>query len=434
MKLDANSNVLITGTFSLTVDFDPGPGTFNMTSTSTRNAYVLKLDNNGNFIFSKQFTGNSFGQSIAVDQSNNIYIAGGFSGPSDFDPGPGTSIVNGGNIFITTLDPLGNFIWVATFQNAIVGSYESIYVSIQVDALKNVYYAGILPFAVDYDPGPGTFIATPLGINDMPIVKLNGQCRTNSTTLQVTTCDRYTLNGITYTSSGSFVQTLAGSGGCDSLVTLNLTLTQILTQVSQSACGSYNWNGNVYSLSGSYRDTLTAVNGCDSIVTLTLIIKELPNPQLGSDIFICPNESQAIFPGVFDSYSWNDASANDSLLVNQPGIYWVTVSANGCTARDSIQVFPKTGCPNNNECLLSSSTLFYPIPCGNEIYLQKEQTNCMVYLNLYNELGQLVMKNKLVADGINNIDLKQFPAGTYFYKLHTMQNILKRGKIVKGHL
>lgn len=431
MIADDNGNIFVTGAFDLTVDFDPGPGTFNLTSTDYRNSFLLKLANNGSFLFAKQFTGNSFGQSLALDNSGNIYVAGGFYGPADFDPGPGTNIVNGGNIFITRLDPAGNLVWVAAFQNQIVGSYESIYVCMQVDNLKNVYYSGIFPFAVDFDPSGATFIATPNGTNDMPIVKLNGQCRTNGPTLQVTACDGYTFNGTTYTSSGTYTQTLAGSGGCDSLVTLNLTITQIVTSSSQTSCGSYNWNGNLYTSSGIYRDTLTAANGCDSIVNLTLTINPLPNPQLGADAAICTNETLALYPGLFDSYTWNNGSNNDTLTINTTGIYWVNVSLNGCTARDSIIINPKTGCPGS-PCSLGQGTIFYPNPCTTTLFINKENTDCAVYLNLYNALGQTLIKNRLLTNGINSINMKSFASGTYFYKLHDMHTVLKRGKVVKG--
>ncbi|MFN8245794.1 MAG: T9SS type A sorting domain-containing protein [Ferruginibacter sp.] len=433
MAIDPAGNIFATGSFDGLVDFDPNVGVFTMNSSSFRNCFLLKLDQNGNFIFARQFTGNSFGEAVAFDSGNNIYVSGGFYGPADFDPGPGVSSVDGGNIFVTRLDAAGNLTWVAAFQNQIVGSYESVYVAMKVDPFKNVYYTGVFPFAVDFDPGPGTYIATPIGNNDIPIVKLNGQCRTASTSLNVTTCDRYTLNGTTYTNSGTYVQTLSGSGGCDSLVTINLTITRIQTQDNASSCGSYTWNGTTYSASGVYNDTLTAVNGCDSIVQLTLTIRDLPVPNLGANTAICDNDVIALYPGAFDSYQWNNASNLDSLLVTSPGTYWVTVTSNGCQATDSITIDPKAGCPPT-ECTIEAASVFYPNPCGNTVYFDKNNTSCSIYLNLYNALGQCILKNELLTDGTNTISMKRFAAGTYFYTLHDMSRILKRGKLVKGRL
>ena len=179
--------------------------------------------------------------------------------------------------------------------------------------------------------------------------------------MNVTTCDRYTLNGTTYTNSGAYVQTLSGSGGCDSLVTINLTITRIQTQDNASSCGSYTWNGTTYSASGLYNDTLTAVNGCDSIVQLTLTIRDLPVPNLGANTAICDNDVIALYPGAFDSYQWNNASNLDSLLVTSPGTYWVTVTSNGCQATDSITIDPKAGCPPPNVLLKRHLFLSQPL-------------------------------------------------------------------------
>ena len=56
-------------------------------------------------------------------------------------------------------------------------------------------------------------------------------------------------------------------------MTLILTINQNETsQENISTCNNYNWNGNTYSQSGSYLDTLQTVNGCDSIITLNLTI------------------------------------------------------------------------------------------------------------------------------------------------------------------
>ena len=58
LEIDANNNVIICGLFNNTVDFDPGPGTFTLTSTAHLQAYIVKLAGNGNLIWAKQF-GNS---------------------------------------------------------------------------------------------------------------------------------------------------------------------------------------------------------------------------------------------------------------------------------------------------------------------------------------------------------------------------------------
>src|SRR3989338_7102439 len=58
LEIDAFGNLYITNSFVGTVDFDPGPGSFNLTSQGMdRAVFIQKLDANGNFIWAKQIGG-----------------------------------------------------------------------------------------------------------------------------------------------------------------------------------------------------------------------------------------------------------------------------------------------------------------------------------------------------------------------------------------
>lgn len=58
LDIDNNNNVVVCGNFNNTVDFDPGPNTFNITSSAHIQSFIVKLTSNGDFIWAKQF-GNS---------------------------------------------------------------------------------------------------------------------------------------------------------------------------------------------------------------------------------------------------------------------------------------------------------------------------------------------------------------------------------------
>ena len=86
-------------------------------------------------------------------------------------------------------------------------------------------------------------------------------------------CSSYDWNGTVYDASGDYVQTLTAANGCDSTVTLHLTINQPVThEFTEVAEGKYVWNGTEYTQSGNYVQSFTAVNGCDSTVTLHLTI------------------------------------------------------------------------------------------------------------------------------------------------------------------
>ncbi|MDE0837929.1 MAG: SBBP repeat-containing protein, partial [Kiritimatiellae bacterium] len=89
IAVDASGNVYATGGFRGIVDFDPGPGTFNLTSSGGFDIFVQKLDASGNFLWAKGmggFANSDYGTAIAVDASGNVYTTGRFYGAADFNP------------------------------------------------------------------------------------------------------------------------------------------------------------------------------------------------------------------------------------------------------------------------------------------------------------------------------------------------------------
>jgi hypothetical protein len=120
IAVDRSGNIISSGYFNGTADFNPGAGTESLTSLGSIDAFVSKLDSSGNFLWAKRI-GNSGGdnaKSVGVDTDGNVLIAGDFSGTVDFDPSDGTANLtsNGqGDIFISKFDPAGNFLWVKGF-------------------------------------------------------------------------------------------------------------------------------------------------------------------------------------------------------------------------------------------------------------------------------------------------------------------------------
>ena len=93
----------------------------------------------------------------------------------------------------------------------------------------------------------------------------------------VYTCEPYQWGDMTITESGVYQQVFANQQGCDSIVTLCLFFSQSIEyQLTETACNAYDWNGQLYSESGTYQQIFPIANGCDSIVTLNLTVQTSP--------------------------------------------------------------------------------------------------------------------------------------------------------------
>ena len=126
------------------------------------------------------------------------------------------------------------------------------------------------------------------------------------------TCSYYIWDGTYYDQSGEYSKSYPAANGCDSVVTLTLTVNQPVTvSVSESACDSYLWNGIEYAASGAYTQHFTGSNGCDSTVNLTLTVKQ--------------SAKATVVVTAGDSYEWNGTVYTES------GVYTdTTIGSNGC--------------------------------------------------------------------------------------------------------
>jgi len=181
METDKYGNIFTGVTFGGgTVDFDPGSGTQNVSVYTGNNAFLLKLNSSGNFVYVKQLIGrNNRSRDIKLDDSSNIYIAGTFDGTTDFDPGIASYSLSSvdttelGDVFFLKLDSLGNFKWAKS-----IGGYSAENVSsILLDNAKNIIAVGSFTGTVDFNPPNNvTFSSTMSNISDVFLIKYAQPC------------------------------------------------------------------------------------------------------------------------------------------------------------------------------------------------------------------------------------------------------------------
>jgi hypothetical protein len=191
LTIDQASNVLITGSFTGSADFDPSPGNSIQVSKGMDDIFIEKLDSRGDLIWTRTIggtVGDDRGESIKADAAGNVYVTGTFTGKVDFNPGPESFEITGKtpvDNFIVKLNSAGDFLWAKSFGdisgNAIVidksGNIFSMGYSlrkissdgdllwsfrpsggiveghhVEVDVMDNVYVAGRFSGTVDFDP------------------------------------------------------------------------------------------------------------------------------------------------------------------------------------------------------------------------------------------------------------------------------------------
>ena len=261
-------------------------------------------------------------------------------------------------------------------------------------------------------------------------------CPSTSSIFQIIACNSYTwIDGVTYTSSNNTAtHVLVNSAGCDSVVTLDLTInnsslgTDIIT-----ACDSLTWiDGTTYTASNNTA-TYTLINaaGCDSVVTLDLTIYEfLTDFSESSALFTgppfvvqftnnTPNLTNYNFTWYFGDSTIeqnNNASVFHEYMYN--GLYDVTLIAeditNGCgfdTLKKEDLIYCAGG-PNLSIIEFSNNINVFPNPTNENITIIIENFNGNIQTEVYDLIG-----HRLQTTNETTISLRDYARGIYLLKV-----------------
>ena len=221
-----------------------------------------------------------------------------------------------------------------------------------------------------------------------------------NTTLSATICEGsvYTENGFNVSEAGSYTQTLQTVNGCDSIVTLNLTVNPVeSTNLTAAICEgtTYTENGFNASEAGTYTQNLQTINGCDSVVTLTLTV----NPTYNIIIDASINEGE--------TYEENGFSESEA------GTYVHTLQSEfGC---DSVITLNLTVNSSLNDVVANAIEVsLYPNPANAYTTLKveglKEETPIYLFDIQGRKLKEYIMN---IGQETLRIDLGDLPKGVY---------------------
>jgi len=276
-------------------------------------------------------------------------------------------------------------------------------------------------------------LTTTAGCDSIVTLNLTINYSTSGTDVQ-TACTSYTwIDGNTYSASNnSATHTLINSVGCDSIVTLDLTINNPNTGVdNQSACGSYTWiNGlTYYADNNTATHTLMNASGCDSVVTLNLIVN---NVDLGVSTTGQTITASATGGGV--SYSWVDCNngfapingqSAQSFTATTSGDYAVIVSQFGCLDTTACVNVTASGL---SEALSFESVNVYPNPTTGIFYIDFGILE-NVSISVLSITGKVINEQKGINMPSCQVEINATP-GVYILEIRA-NNTVNNYKIIK---
>jgi hypothetical protein len=233
------------------------------------------------------------------------------------------------------------------------------------------------------------------------------------------------MDGNTYNASTNTpTWTLTNAAGCDSVVTLDLTINYSNSGTdTQLACDTYTWmDGNTYTATTNTPTwTLTNAAGCDSVVTLNLTINSVSDiTTTVNGITISANNSNA-------TYVWLDCDDNFSIIAGETNQsytplensnYAVELSENGCTDTSACEAITTIGIIENS--FIEEFSL-YPNPTNGIFYIEFNSSQETIELKIMDASGKMIEDKTF-----NQVDLIEYeliqPKGIYLIEVSDKKN------------
>lgn len=265
----------------------------------------------------------------------------------------------------------------------------------------------------------------------------------NGGSLNMATCQGkpVKIGNIWYDKTGIYKDTVKTPGGCDSLVTIYLTVKPAPSgnqKVTICEGKPLIINNHIYNVSGVYTDTVKTPGGCDSTLVTELTVNAAPVATLDlSNVDTVCVGIDVILKGGLPAggvYSGTGVTGNVfKTSVAGKGVHVITYTVTdfkGCEGSAKANIFVDI-CTGVNVEAAKNSLVVYPNPHTDNFTIELTMVKSdVVSINLTNILGETVKHiEKSVLSGTykNEIDTQGLPTGIYFISVQTSgENIVQR--------
>jgi hypothetical protein len=337
MSVSISGSYAVVGAY-LEDENETGGGTL----SNAGSAYIFERDGNNNWIQTKKIISsdrdpnNYFGQSVNI--SGNYVIVGAQNEAAD---------VQGGNIFTSAgaayiYKRNGNGNWNQTQKIVASDRANSDYFGFSVAISED--YAFVGAYLEDENLTGGN------PLNGAGSSYIFEACQPTSSTINKTVCSEYTSpSGIhTWEITGTYMDTIPNATGCDSVITIHLTINNSSSSIYPTVCSSYNSpSGNyTWTSTGVYNDIIPSFLGCDSIIAIYLTVNNSSSTQ---NISVCDS-----YTSPSGKYIWTSANTYLDTIPN----------AQSCDSIITIHLIISSSSSNINRTVCNS----YTSPSGNYVW------------------------------------------------------------------
>jgi hypothetical protein len=228
-------------------------------------------------------------------------------------------------------------------------------------------------------------------------------------------CSSYTApDGQVYTTSGIKTAVIPNIAGCDSTITIDLTVNQTTeSHTTEKACDSFAWNGIVYTSSGDYTFTTTNTAGCDSIANLHLTIDPTPPTPVITQAGTVLQSDAPEGNQWYDQNGLINEAINQDYTVTVENTYYTIVSLSGCSSLPSNAIHVIVTGIESTET--ESRINVYPNPVSDEFTVEYDGFNDRSYLEIVNISGWVVYQGSFSRK--TTVQADNFLPGLYMIRV-----------------